>query len=93
VVGTRWPGAALTRRETWSPDFGLVNGALPGTGGLELTRRIREDHPAAQVVLMTAVASDDLRASALMAGALGLLVKPFPLEALFDLLAALAPAE
>ncbi len=99
VVATSSPDAALTLMAQWSPDLVLVSEALPGQGGLELARRIREDHPAAQVVLMASTESAELRASAGMAGALGLLIKPFKLEALFELLRglelspALVPAE
>jgi len=89
VVATSSPDAALTLMTQWSPDLVLVSEALPGQGGLELARRIREDHPTAQVVLMASTESAELRASAGMAGALGLLIKPFKLEALFELLAGL----
>lgn len=99
VVATGSPDAALTLMAQWSPDLVLVSEALPGQSGLELARKIREDHPAAQVVVMTATESPELRASAGTVGALGLLVKPFRLEALFEILRglelapALAPAE
>lgn len=95
VVATSSPDAALTLMAQWSPDLVLVSEALPGQSGLELARKIREDHPAAQVVLMTASESPELRASASIAGVIGLLVKPFNLDALFQLLdlGALSPAE
>ncbi|MBX7196928.1 MAG: response regulator [Sandaracinaceae bacterium] len=94
VVATSSPDAALTLMAQWRPGLVLVNEALPGQSGLELARKIREDHPAAQVVLMTASESPELRASASIVGVLGLLVKPFRLEALFDLLGlSLTPAE
>jgi CheY-like chemotaxis protein len=95
VVATSSPDAALTLMSHWSPDLVLVNEALPGQSGLELARKIRVDHPDAQVVLMTASESPELRASASIAGAIGLLVKPFNLDALFDLLdlGSLSPAE
>jgi CheY-like chemotaxis protein len=95
VVATSSPDAALTLMAQWSPDLVLVNEALPGQSGLELARKIREDHPDAQVVLMTANESPELRASASIAGVIGLLVKPFNLDALFDLLdlGSLSPAE
>jgi DNA-binding response OmpR family regulator len=86
VVATGSPEAALTLMSQWSPELVLVNESLPGQSGLELARRIREDHPSAHVVLMTSSASEELRASASMAGALGLLVKPFHLDALVELL-------
>ena len=85
---------ALERIQEELPDLVLLDWMLPGQSGLELARKIREDHPAAQVVLMTASESPELRASASIVGVLGLLVKPFRLEALFDLLdLSLTPAE
>lgn len=100
VVATSSPDAALTLMSQWRDVAGpgglvLVSEALPGQSGLELARKIREDHPAAQVVLMAANESAELRSSAMIVGALGLLVKPFNLQALFDLLdlSALSPAE
>lgn len=100
VVATSSPDAALTLMSQWHDAAGpgglvLVSEALPGQSGLELARKIREDHPTAQVVLMAANESAELRASAMIVGALGLLVKPFNLQALFDLLdlSALSPAE
>lgn len=95
VVATSSPDAALTLMSQWRAGLVLVSEGLPGQSGLDLARKIREDHPAAQVVLMTASESPELRASASIAGVLGLLVKPFSLQALFDLLdlSALSPAE
>ncbi|MBN8610526.1 MAG: response regulator [Deltaproteobacteria bacterium] len=95
VVATSSPDAALTLMSQWNAGLVLVSEALPGQSGLELARKIREDHPAAQVVLMATNESAELRASAMIVGAIGLLVKPFNLQALFDLLdlSALSPAE
>lgn len=93
VVGTSSPQAALTLMDHWSPDLVVVDEALPGEGGLELARRIREEHPTSRVVLMTASDDPRLRASALVAGVLLLLVKPFPFEALLDIVASLTPGE
>lgn len=91
VVATGSPDAALALMSEWPADLVLV--AEPD--GLDLARRIRTDHPKAQVVLVTANESEELRASASIAGVLGLLSKPFRLEALFRLLEApeLDPAE
>jgi DNA-binding NtrC family response regulator len=94
VVATGSPDAALTLLSQWSPGLVLVSEALPGQGALALARKIREGHPSARVVLMTAGESPDPRAPADLAGVLRLLVKPLRLDALFDLLdfGALSPA-
>ncbi len=91
VVATGSPDAAMTLMAAWPASLVLVS----EPDGLELARRIRSDHPSAQVVLMTSSETPELRASASIAGVLGLIVKPFHLDALFRLLEpdALDPAE
>lgn len=60
----------------------LVDLHMPGDGGLELVRRVRECRPDARVLLMTGDAAD--RASTLAAGAAvdHVLLKPFSLDGL-----------
>lgn len=91
VVATGSADAALAVLSSWSPDLVLVSDALPGPGGLELARRIREEHPEARVVLMTDGASRDSDASVGPGRWLGRLAKPFSLDAIVELLRTLAP--
>lgn len=67
-------------REEW--DIFLVDIRMPGIDGLELQRRIRESHPDATVIIMTAYASVDTAVEAMKQGAYDYIVKPFEPEAL-----------
>jgi signal transduction histidine kinase/DNA-binding NarL/FixJ family response regulator len=65
---------ALERTAALSPDVVLMDLNLPG-GGLEATRRIARDHPAAHVLILTAEPDDGCVRAALEAGARGYLRK------------------
>lgn len=86
VVGTSSGEAALALIEQWPADLVLVNQGLPGISGLEVARRIRQQHPEIPVVLMSTEENTDLRVAAKIAGAVSMLIKPFRVEVLFDVL-------
>ncbi|MFD7430273.1 LuxR C-terminal-related transcriptional regulator [Streptomyces sp. NPDC059818] len=78
---TSWPSREALSRETrtrsriviaWSVRAALL---MPRCDGVEATRRIREDFPATQVVVLTTFAEDDSLFPALRAGARGYLTK------------------
>lgn len=48
---------------------------MPGTDGVEATRRLRAEHPATAVVVLTTYTDDDSILAALQAGATGYLTK------------------
>jgi DNA-binding response OmpR family regulator len=86
VVGTSSGEAALALIEQWPADLVLVDQGLPGISGLEVARRIRQQHPGIAVVLMSTEESTDLRLAAKVAGAAQMLIKPFRVEVVFEML-------
>ncbi len=58
-----------------SPEVVLMDLRMPRMDGVEATRRIRADHPGAQVVVLTTYADDESIVGALRAGAIGYITK------------------
>jgi CheY-like chemotaxis protein len=73
---------ALERLAGEAVDLVLTDVRMPGMGGLELLRRIRQQTPAVAVLLMTAYDDRTTVADAMRAGARDLLVKPLDLPEL-----------
>jgi DNA-binding NarL/FixJ family response regulator len=77
---------ALARMTQHVPDVVLMDIGLPGTDGIEGTRRIRTSYPNVSVLILTADATPARLAAAAAAGAAGFLAKDTPLS---DILAAI----
>lgn len=76
VVGSAKDGEeAVALVAEQAPDVVLMDLRMPRCDGVEATRRIREDFPATQVVVLTTFAEDDSLFPALRAGARGYLTK------------------
>ncbi len=76
VVGEAGDGEqAVTLTEQLRPDVVLMDLLMPGTDGIEATRRIVERQPGVRVLVLTSFASDDKVFPAIKAGALGYLLK------------------
>jgi len=75
VVGAAASGEeALEQMESVSPNIVLLDIRMPGMGGIETIRHIRERFPEASVIVLTSY-GDQYLAQAIEAGALGYLVK------------------
>ena len=74
VVGQAADGlSAVERIHSVSPDVALIDIAMPGMDGIEVTRRVSED---TAVIVVTAFGQRDRIAQARDAGAMAYLVKP-----------------
>lgn len=78
--------------QTFRPDIALLDVAMPGKSGLELSELIRADSNLSRirVILLTAAAEESSRAAGLKAGADEYLIKPFSPRELSRHLAAVA---
>jgi len=79
----------LARFPLEQPDLVLMDVRMPGLGGVEATRRLVAQHPAATVIMLSAADDRDQVAAAVTSGARGYLVKDVGHE---ELCAAVASA-
>lgn len=78
--------------EAFKPDMVVLDVAMPGKTGLEITRLIRADASVSgiPVILLSAGVGDDSREAGLAAGATEYLTKPFSLRELAATISAVA---
>ncbi|MBA3533809.1 MAG: response regulator transcription factor [Ardenticatenales bacterium] len=76
VVGEASNGAEAVRLvETLQPDVVVMDVRMPGMGGVEATKQIKERFPAVEVLVMTAHDDDEFVFALLEAGASGYMLK------------------
>jgi two-component system, NtrC family, response regulator HydG len=68
---------ALERLASSNWDVFLIDIRMPGIDGLELQRKMKEAHPDATVIVMTAYASVETAVEAMKQGAYDYVIKPF----------------
>ena len=81
---------ALSLTELWMPDLILMDITMPGIGGLEATKRVKDKYPYVKIVMVTV--SDDITHlfEALKKGAQGYLLKNLSPAAWHEYLRAIA---
>ena len=85
VVGTASDGDEATRIcRRLHPDVVLMDVRMPGTDGIEATKRLAADARAPRVLILTTFDLDEYVYDALRAGASGFLLKDVTAEHLFD---------
>ena len=91
VVGETDSGeVALALVNQLHPDVVLMDIALPGINGIEVTRRLTQDHPDVRVLMVSACDEDEYVRSAVEAGAAGYLSKTAPGDELVHAVRAVA---
>ncbi|GAE27886.1 sporulation initiation phosphotransferase [Halalkalibacter wakoensis JCM 9140] len=71
---------ALKIVEQDTPDLVLLDMKIPGMDGLEILKRIKEDHPHVDVIMMTAYGELNLINEAMSLGAITHFAKPFDID-------------
>ncbi len=71
---------ALTQLELLSPEVILMDIKMPGVGGIELTRQLKEKQPSCNIIMLTLY--DEYLTEAIEAGAVGYLLKDVKREEL-----------
>jgi two-component system, NtrC family, response regulator PilR len=74
--------SAVALLEQESFDLVLTDLKMPGIGGLDVLRRVKELEPATQVILMTAFATTETAIEAMKQGARDYITKPFKVDEL-----------
>jgi DNA-binding NarL/FixJ family response regulator len=81
VVGEASNGLeAIRAAEELKPEVVVMDLEMPQLGGLEATRRIKEQHPGIGVVILTIHGSSELRKQAMKAGTDAFVEKEAPTE-------------
>jgi DNA-binding NtrC family response regulator len=86
AVGVTSGAAALQRIEERDFEVVVLDVKMPGLGGLDVIKRIKQRHPAVQVVMLTGHGSSEDAEEGLRLGAFDYLQKPIDIEVLLEVL-------
>ncbi len=94
IAGEAATGAdAITRAAELQPDVVLMDIQMPGTNGIEATRRIVRDSPHIGVIVVTMFEDDDSVFAAMRAGAKGYVLKGADQDEILKVIRAVAAGE
>lgn len=71
------------------PDVVTMDITMPDVDGIEGVKLIKQIDPQAKIIMISAMGQEDFVRDAIMAGALGFLVKPFKEEKIIEVLNAI----
>ncbi|MBC7229968.1 MAG: response regulator transcription factor [Actinobacteria bacterium] len=83
----------LERTEGFKPDVIIVDIQLPGMNGIELIRRVKRDYPGIEAITLTVFDDEQFARQAIMAGAIGYVIKDAAKEELVKAVRAAAKGE
>jgi len=82
-VGTAHSGEeALEQIEVGAPDVVILDVKMPGLSGIETLKRIRQENPLVEVIMLTGHASVDVAIEGMEMGAFDYLMKPVGIDEL-----------
>lgn len=86
LVHARSGSEALEKFNSQRPDMILMDIQLPDMAGTEVTRKIRQVNTEIPIIAQTAGKSSEEQDRALKAGCSAILIKPFSMEKLFEVI-------
>lgn len=86
LVHARSGSEALEKFNSQRPDMILMDIQLPDMAGTEVTRKIRQVNTEIPIIAQTAGKSSEEQDRALKAGCSAVLIKPFSMEKLFEVI-------
>ena len=75
---------AIVEYRNHQPDLVTMDIVMPEMGGIDALKKILTDHPAARIVVCSALGQNNLILEALSAGAKDFIVKPFKSEQVLE---------
>lgn len=75
---------ALDKIDSFQPNCILLDIRMPKMNGLEVLKKVKEEHPEIVVIMTTAVATEESREQCLKAGAAEYLIKPIDFKTLLE---------
>jgi DNA-binding response OmpR family regulator len=88
VIVARDADAAVQLLKTERADIAIVDLMMPGTNGIELARRLRDQNPEVRVVLTSAYHLSERQLTRANCGVIGFVPKPYVLAELAEFLRA-----
>lgn len=75
---------ALEKIDSFQPNCMLLDIRMPKMNGVDVLKKVRQEHPEIVVIMTTAVVSEESREECLKAGAAEYLIKPIDFKSLLE---------